>query len=125
MGQPPIDLRPADWVIVRDILARFVPDYDVLAFGSRARRDAKRYSDLDLALRGTGPLPATRMSALREAFGDSDLPFKVDIADLARAEPNFRAAVLRDAIQIQVAADDPALFARGAATTPPGPQARH
>ena len=73
----------------------------------------------------TGEDAVTLCAALREAFGDSDLPFKVDIADLARAEPMFRAAILRDAIQIQIAADDPALFARGAATTPPGPQARH
>ncbi|MEQ1525285.1 MAG: nucleotidyltransferase domain-containing protein [Gallionella sp.] len=49
-NMPPIDLSPRDWGIVRDILAHHVPQYEVRAFGSRAKRTAKAYSDLDLAI---------------------------------------------------------------------------
>jgi len=49
-SMPPIDLNPRYWEIVRDILARHVPQYEVWAFGSRARRTAKEYSDLDLVI---------------------------------------------------------------------------
>ena len=46
---PDIDISPGQWDIVHDILQRHVPGHEVWAFGSRARRRAKPYSDLDLA----------------------------------------------------------------------------
>jgi predicted nucleotidyltransferase len=48
MGEPLIDIRPDHWVIVRDILQRHVPQFEVWAFGSRATWKAKEYSDLEL-----------------------------------------------------------------------------
>src|SRR5580700_2502227 len=51
MDDPPaIEIEPDHWRIVRDILRRRVPGRPVWAFGSRARRTAKPYSDLDLAI---------------------------------------------------------------------------
>jgi predicted nucleotidyltransferase len=57
MTAPPIDVSPQDWRIVCDILHRHVPMQEVWAFGSRATRTARRYSDLDLAIIGDQPLP--------------------------------------------------------------------
>lgn len=62
---PPIDIRPEHWTIVRDILRQHVPDQPVWAFGSRARGDARRYSDLDLAVITDAPIPIPRMAALK------------------------------------------------------------
>ena len=42
---PPIDVRPDLWRIVSSILQKHVPQYEVWAFGSRAKGTAKRYSD--------------------------------------------------------------------------------
>lgn len=39
--QPRIDLSPEQWLIVRDILRRQVPDCEVWAFGSRVAKAAK------------------------------------------------------------------------------------
>ena len=36
------------------------------------------------------PLPPARMADLRDAFSDSDLPFKVDLVDWAATKENFR-----------------------------------
>ena len=47
---PLIDIRPDHWAIVRTILQKHVPQYEVWAFGSRAKWSAKEYSDLDLAV---------------------------------------------------------------------------
>ena len=44
---PNIDIRPDHWKIVRDILQKHVPEYEVWAFGSRAKKTAKKHSDLD------------------------------------------------------------------------------
>ena len=89
---PGVDLRPDHLAIVRDALRRHVPDREVLAFGSRATWTAKDYSDLDLAVMGEEPLSLRTVSALDEALGDSDLPFKVDVVDWARLMTGFGAS---------------------------------
>ncbi|WP_420447296.1 restriction endonuclease subunit S [Candidatus Palauibacter sp.] len=73
----------------------------MLAFGSRASWTAKDYSDLDLAVMGEEPLSLRTVSALDEALGNSDLPFKVDVVDWARTDDAFRAIIRRDAVTMQ------------------------
>jgi len=77
MDNNPLDLRPRHEAVVRDILHRFVPDRSVWAFGSRVTGKARRYSDLDLVVMGDRPLPSLTLHALKEAFEESDLPFRV------------------------------------------------
>ena len=98
---PGIDLRPNHWAIVRDVLRCHVPDHEVVAFGSRATWTAKDYSDLDLAVMGEEPLSLRMASALDEALGDSDLPFKVDVVDWARIDERFRVIIRRHAVTVQ------------------------
>ena len=98
---PPIDLRPDHWAILRDVLRRHIPDRKVLVFGSRAAWTAKDYSDLDLAILGTDPLPVSTISALAEGFSDSDLPFKVDLVDWMSIDEAFRDIIRRDGVAVQ------------------------
>ena len=74
----------------------------MLAFGSRATWTAKDYSDLDLAIMGDEPLTLDATSALAEGFGESDLPFKVDVVDWAKIDNIFRNIVRRDGVAVQV-----------------------
>jgi uncharacterized protein len=62
--------------------------------------DARAYSDLDLALAGDGPLDQASIGAIAEALSESDLPYRVDILDLALTEPPFRARVMREAVPL-------------------------
>jgi type I restriction enzyme S subunit len=78
---PPIAIDPAEWTIVRAVLARHVPGREVWAFGSRARRTARRHSDLDLAVIAVAPIPNAVLAAMAEDFSNSDLPWKVDVLD--------------------------------------------
>jgi type I restriction enzyme S subunit len=88
---PPIDIRPDHWAIVADILRRHVPQYDVWAFGSRAKRArVKPHSDLDLAVITDTPLPLNTAAALADDFSESDLPWKVDVVDWAATSETFR-----------------------------------
>ena len=89
-----LDIRPDHWNIVRDILRRCLPaGTTVRIFGSRARRTARPYSDLDIAIKGPHPLGFDLIGQIAEAFSDSDLPYKVDIVDLAAVDPGFAAIV--------------------------------
>ena len=101
---PSVDLRPDHWAIVRRALRCHVPDREVLAFGSRATWTAKDYSDLDLAVMGEEPLSLRTVSALDEALGDSDLPFKVDVVDWARIDDAFRSVIRRHGVTVQTPA---------------------
>lgn len=62
---PVLDIAPEHLRIVRSILARHAPGYPVWAFGSRARGEAKPYSDLDLAIITDQPLPLVVQAAWR------------------------------------------------------------
>ena len=85
-----VDLSPEQEAIVRNTLARHLPaGVAVWVYGSRATGHARAYSDLDLALEGDGPLPATLLGDLAEAFDESDLPWKVDLLDWATASESF------------------------------------
>ena len=75
---------------VRKILAEHVPDCEIRAFGSRVNNRAKSYSDLDLAVVGDDKLDCDRLRLLKEAFEESDLPFRVDIIDWNDISPEFR-----------------------------------
>jgi predicted nucleotidyltransferase len=100
---PPIDIRPDLWPIVRDILHRHVPQYEVWAFGSRARSKAKPYSDLDLAIISDTPLPLPISAQMADDFSDSDLPWRVDLVDWATTHPAFRLIIARDKVVLQAA----------------------
>lgn len=98
---PLIDIRPDHWKIVRDILKKHVPQYEVWAFGSRAKWNAKPYSDLDLAIITDHPLSLEISASLADDFSESDLPWKVDIVDWASTSESFRKVVERDKVIIQ------------------------
>jgi uncharacterized protein len=76
-------LTPHELHTVQHVLRVCAPHHHALAFGSRVqtkqtRKTYKNHSDLDIAL--TGPKLALHdMFALRDAFSESDLPFRVDI----------------------------------------------
>jgi type I restriction enzyme S subunit len=97
-GAPPMDISPGHWRLIQDILSRHAPGYPVWAFGSRARGDAKPYSDLDLAIISDRPLPLATQAALIDAFSESDLPWRVDIADWSSLSDAFKTIVARDRV---------------------------
>jgi len=98
---PKIDIRPDHWEIVRDILKKHVPQYEVWAFGSRAKWTAKEYSDLDLAIITDKPLSLDVSASLSDDFFESDLPWKVDIVDWAATSESFRKVIERDKVVVQ------------------------
>ena len=100
---PKIDVRPDHWAIVRGILQKHVPQYEVWAFGSRAKWTAKEYSDLDLAVISDKPLPLDMSASLSDDFSESDLPWKVDVVDWATTSESFRKIIERDRVVVRKA----------------------
>lgn len=96
-----IDLKSEYLETVKHILAEHMPEYEVLAFGSRVTGNVKEFSDLDLVIMTDRPLPLRRMARLKEAFSESNLPIKVDVVDWATTDENFRAIIRRGTEVVQ------------------------
>lgn len=96
-----IDISPEDLRSILDILRIHVPEYEVWAFGSRVNGQAREFSDLDLALKTDKPLPPIRLVELKDAFSESDLPFRVDIVDWAAISGDFRKIILNKYVVLQ------------------------
>jgi type I restriction enzyme S subunit len=98
-------LTPNQIQLVREILQRHLPGRDVRIYGSRARGTARRYSDLDLMIMDGEPVALGTLGDLKEAFVESDLPFKVDVSEWRALSTAFRDAVMADLVAIPQAAE--------------------
>lgn len=85
------------------ILSEHVPEFEVRAFGSRVLGTAYASSDLDIAIMTEKPLPPMKIVELKEAFTESELPFKVDVLDWAATMPEFRKIIERQSVTIRSA----------------------
>lgn len=74
-------------------------DADVYLFGSWARGDARRTSDIDVAVLPKDDLPWIVLTRLREALEESSIPYPVEVVDLREVAPQFRARVLEEGIR--------------------------
>lgn len=93
----PIDMAAEHRRIVLDVLDAHMPaEAAVWVFGSRANGRARRYSDLDLAIDAGRRLTIDETAVLREAFDESDLPYRVDIVDWQAISPEFRNLITVD-----------------------------
>jgi predicted nucleotidyltransferase len=88
-----IDLSPRHLETVRKILAQYVPECEIRAFGSRVNSTAKNYSDLDLAVVGSSKLSDDALRRLGEAFEESELPFRVDVLDWHTISSSFQKVI--------------------------------
>ena len=87
---PDIAITPEQWEIVAAILQKHISNKAIWIFGSRAKHQAKPFSDLDIAIIGETPLSINLLAAMTEDFTESALPFKVDLVDWASAGVAFR-----------------------------------
>jgi type I restriction enzyme, S subunit len=96
-----VQLSEAEIATVNQILARHLGDMDCRIFGSRAKGTAKKYSDLDIAVVGSEPIPLLTLSNLEESFSESDLPFKVDIVDWQRITNEFQEKIKTEWVKLK------------------------
>lgn len=85
----------------RAIVERALRGYpaEVYLFGSWARGDARRLSDIDVAVLPKGDIPWSVLSRLRDELDESTIPYPVEVVDLRETSDEFRARVLREGIR--------------------------
>jgi predicted nucleotidyltransferase len=70
----------------------------VYLFGSRARGDAMRWSDIDVAIEPLEPLPPGLFGQIDENLEESRVVYNVDVVDLSRASIELRNEVQREGV---------------------------
>lgn len=96
-----INVADEQMEMIRAILAQYVPDAEVRAFGSRTDGTARKHSDLDVAIVGDKKMEFSTLNRLREAFEDSELPFRVDVLDWHSISESFRSVIAKHYIVLQ------------------------
>ena len=84
-----IDLTPAQRRTILRLIAIHLPNTDVWAYGSRVKWTSQPASDLDLVA-FAGPEQKQHVAHLREAFEQSNLPFRVDLLVWDEIPESFR-----------------------------------
>jgi len=70
---------------------------EIVVFGSRARGDSVTSSDIDIGIIPKGEFNRNSLTLLREFIENSNIPYKVDIADFSFTSEQFKNEALRDA----------------------------
>ena len=83
--------------IIRDILKKY--PYSFYAFASRVRNTAKKFSDLDICF--FADIPWNVRGHIDEDLEASDIPFTVNLIDLALCDEDFRKIIQKDQICLQ------------------------
>ena len=95
-----IEVTAEQLEIVLALLSKYIPDSEVRVFGSRFNGTAKPYSDLDLAVVGQNTLDWRILAELKEAFQESELPFRVDLLDWNAISDEFRKVIEKSGYEV-------------------------
>ena len=88
-----IDITLQELATVQQLITTAFPTVEARVFGSRYSGTVKPYSDLDIVLVGEEKLNWLQVSRLREAFAESDLPYRVDLLDWHAISPTFQQVI--------------------------------
>ena len=70
----------------------------IVLFGSRARGDNQRCSDVDIGIIPVGKFNKDRITLLKEKVEDLNIPYKVEIVNLSEVSGEFKREVMKDAV---------------------------
>ena len=87
------------------LLHQFIPGVAVWAYGSRVKWTARPNSDLDLVA-FTTPAQSSLLSELKEALGESDLPFLVDFHVWDEVPERFHEIIRKEYVVLQDAEEN-------------------
>ena len=78
-------------------LIKQFPDANIFLFGSRARGDASKASDIDIAIEATDIIDRKKLAQIRYELEESGLIYNVDLVDLKKT-PYLREIIKKEGI---------------------------
>lgn len=93
-------LKDSIIIEIKNVLSRYDEIEKALIFGSRARGDYKKTSDIDIAIFSDN-ITSTRLNLLRNDFDELDIIYTVDVVDFHRiSKKELKNNIVNDAIVI-------------------------
>ena len=99
-----IDITGEQRGTILALLERHLPGTEAWAYGSRVKWTSRPQSDLDLVVFAT-PEQQRQVNALKEAFQESDLPFRVDLFVWDEVPETFRGRIEAERVTLADAAE--------------------
>ena len=70
----------------------------VVLFGSRARQEHRRASDVDIGLIPFGALNKKKLFFLKDKVEEMNIPYKVEIVDFSQVSADFKNEAMKGAV---------------------------
>jgi len=85
---------------LKEVIIDFLKSEDVkiILFGSRARKDNYRGSDIDIGIIPYGKIDERRITLLKEKVENLNIPYKVEIINFQDVSENLKDLALKDAL---------------------------
>lgn len=87
-------------LIKRTVYKYLSTSYQIFVFGSRARGTNRKYSDVDLGLKGPQKIDSKTIFKLKNELAESNIPYLIDVADFSGEETNFKKLAIKDAVYL-------------------------
>ncbi len=71
-------------------------DIQIILFGSRARGDFNRFSDIDIGILPKNEYNKMKLTILKEKLEDMNIPYKVEVVDISKVSQIFLEKVLKE-----------------------------
>ncbi len=88
--------------ILNSVFKEYQDQFEILVFGSRSRGDHKKYSDLDICLKGKDKINSSVITELKNIFQESNLPYTVDIVDWNNISKEFQVNIKDDLMPLNL-----------------------
>ena len=95
-----IEISGEHYGTILKLLQRHLPGVEAWAYGSRVHRASRSSSDLDLVV-FAAPEQTRSVGDLREAFEESNLPFRIDLFVWSNLPESFRKPITANHVLIQ------------------------
>jgi type I restriction enzyme S subunit len=81
------------------LINEYIPHTKVWAYGSRVKGNNREYSDLDLVA-FTKDGQKKNVYELRDAFEESDIPFRIDFFEWDKIPENFKSVITQNYVEL-------------------------
>ena len=73
---------------------------EIYVFGSRATGKARKYSDIDIAIKSNAKIDTKKISKVEFELEETTIPYKIDVIDLKAISDTFKKCIEKDLIEI-------------------------
>lgn len=80
------------------IIKAVIPNTKIILYGSRARGDYNKHSDIDLALDNGQKIERIDVGEVSDLLQASHIPYKIDVVDLHNISETMRAIIIKEGI---------------------------